>query len=122
MKVVQYNSYGGSEVLHINPDAPKPTLGDGQVLVEVYATSVNPFDDKLRLGYMKEMIPLTFPITIGGDFSGVVTEVSSGVSTFSVGDEVYGQVGGWGATAEYIAVDPKKMAKKPKNLNFTEAA
>jgi NADPH:quinone reductase-like Zn-dependent oxidoreductase len=75
MKAAQYNKYGGPEVLEINENAPKPTVSKDQVLVEVFAASLNPFDWKLRAGYMKDMIPLQFPVTIGGDFSGTVVSV-----------------------------------------------
>jgi alcohol dehydrogenase len=113
MKAAIYNAYGGPEVLKVITDAPEPTIEGGKILVEVHATSVNPWDDKLRSGMMKESIPLTFPVIIGGDFAGIAKDS---------GEEVYGQIGGWGATAELISVDPKKMAKKPTNLSFTEAA
>lgn len=126
MKAAQYNSYGGADVIEINLNAPKPTLKDGQVLVEVYAASLNPFDYKLRLGYMKDNIPLTFPVTVGGDLSGVVTEVSANVSEFKIGDEVYGQAlivnGGSGSIAEFAAANTKNISKKPRNLDFLEAA
>lgn len=91
MKVAQYNEYGGPEVIKISNNAPKPTAGKGQILVEVHAASLNPFDYKLREGFMKEMIPLQFPFTIGGDFSGIVTQLAENVSEFKIGDEVYGQ-------------------------------
>lgn len=126
MKAAQYNTYGDSSVIEINDNAATPVLKDGQVMVEVHAASLNPFDYKVRLGYMKEMIPLTFPVTIGGDFSGVVTEVASGVSEFAVGDEVYGQSvvvnGGSGSLAEFTASNTKNTAKKPESLSHDEAA
>lgn len=126
MKAAQYNRYGGPPVIEINNNAPKPTPGAGQVLVEVYAASLNPFDWKLRLGYMKEMIPLQFPVTIGGDFSGVVTELGEDVSEFKIGDEIYGQAlvlnGGSGAFAERCASNVANSALKPKNVGFIEAA
>jgi NADPH:quinone reductase-like Zn-dependent oxidoreductase len=83
MKAAQYTTYGNANVIEITAEAQVPTLKEGQILVEAYAASLNPFDYKLRLGYMKEMIPLTFPVTIGGDFAGVVKEVSSDVSQLS---------------------------------------
>jgi NADPH:quinone reductase-like Zn-dependent oxidoreductase len=126
MKAAQYPSYGDSSVIEINENAPTPTLKDGQVMVEVHAAALNPFDYKVRMGYMKEMIPLTFPVTIGGDFSGVVTEIAPGVTEFSVGDEVYGQAvvvnGGSGAIAEFAAANTKNTAKKPTSVDFSEAA
>jgi NADPH:quinone reductase-like Zn-dependent oxidoreductase len=72
------------------------------------------------------MMPLQFPAIMGGDFSGVVTEVGGGVSELSVGDEVYGQagviLGGSGSFAEYALASAQNVAKKPKNISHEEAA
>jgi len=126
MKAAQYNRYGGPEVIEINNNASDSTHGKGQVLVEVYAASLNPFDWKLREGFMKEMIPLKFPFTIGGDFSGVVTELGKDVSEFKIGDEVYGQAivlnGGSGAFAQVCASNVANSALKPKSVGFLQAA
>jgi len=75
MKAVQINKYGGYDVLEVNENATKPKTGEEQVLVEVYAVSINPFDYKVRSGMYKNMMPLKFPSTVGGDFAGVVKEV-----------------------------------------------
>lgn len=126
MKAAQYNKYGGPEVIEINENAPKPTVASGQVLVEVHAASLNPFDYKLRTGYMQKMIPLKFPFTIGGDFSGVVVELGPNVSGFKIGDEVYGQAlvlnGGSGAIAEFAASNVANAAHKPKSVDHIKAA
>lgn len=126
MKAVQFNRYGGPKVIEINTNASKPTPATGQVLVEVHAGSINPFDWKLRAGYMKNMIPLQFPFTMGGDFSGVVNELGENVSEFKIGDEVYGQAlvlaGGSGAFAEFCASNISNTSLKPKNIDFFQAA
>lgn len=126
MKAAQYNKYGGPEVIEINLDAQKPIPAKDQVLVEVHAASLNPFDYKLRLGYMKEMIPLQFPFTIGGDFSGVVMNLGTGVSGFKVGDEVYGQAlvltGASGSLAEFATSNVGNCALKPESADFIQAA
>lgn len=126
MKAVQINSYGGVEVLEVVEDAPKPILAEGQVLVEVHAASINPIDWKICAGYLKDMVPLSFPATLGGDFSGKVMEVGKGVSNFKVGDEIFGQCGilngGSGSFAEFAAADVSKIASKPEGLGFTESA
>ncbi len=124
MKAVQINKYGGVDVLKVVDNLPEPTVGPGQVAVEVKAASINPFDWKVREGYAKDYMPLTFPVIMGGDFSGVVTD--AGDTTYKVGDEVYGQAasfgGGSGAFAENAAAAVNKIAYKPKNINFEEAA
>lgn len=126
MKAVQINSYGGVDVLQVNENVPKPSASEGQVLVEVYAASINPFDWKMREGMAKDYLKLDFPVIIGGDFAGVVIGVGEKVSGFAVGDEVYGQAasyaGGTGAFAQYLAAAIGKIAKKPKNVDFLEAA
>ena len=121
MKAAQINKYGGSEVVEINKNAPKPAAPRGKLLVEVYAAGVNPIDWKIREGY----IPLKFPATLGGDFSGVVADVGEGVPGFKKGFEVYGYAsilgGGSGSFAEFVSADAKVMALKPKNITHVEA-
>ena len=126
MKTAQINKYGGEEVLEINSKVSKPQAEEGKIVVEVHAAGINPIDWKIRQGYMAQMMPLQFPATMGGDFSGVVTEVGGGVSGLSVGDEVYGQagvlLGGSGSFAEYALAPAQNVAKKPKNISYEEAA
>jgi NADPH:quinone reductase-like Zn-dependent oxidoreductase len=126
MRAAQINKYGGSDVVEINKNAAKPAVAAGRVLVEVYAAGINPVDWKIREGYMSKMVPLPFPATLGGDFSGVIQEVGAGVTGFKKGDEVYGRDGfpatGSGSFADMISVDTKVIALKPKNLNHVEAA
>lgn len=126
MKAAQYDRYGGPEVIEITDNAAKPTPKEGQVLVEVYAASINPFDRTLRTGYMKDMIPLSFPVTIGGDFAGIVAQAGPGVADYKGGDAVYGQAlivnGGSGSLAEFAAANLKNISMKPKKATFEEAA
>ncbi len=126
MKAAQIKKYGGSGVVEINNNAPKPSVSEGHLLVEVHAAGINPVDWKIREGYMAQMLPLKFPATLGGDFSGVVVEVGAGVSGFMKGDEVYGQAGalrgGSGSFAEFVLADIKVAARKPKNVGHVEAA
>lgn len=117
MKAARINKYGGSDVIEINDNESKPTPGENQVLVEVFAASLNPFDWKVREGYLKDAIPLKFPFTLGGDFAGVIKDS---------GEEVFGSAnvvgGGSGSLAEFAAANNGAIAKKPKSLNFVEAA
>jgi len=127
MKSVQMNGYGSSEVIQINQNATEPNdPSTGRVLVKVKAAGINPFDWKIREGYMQQMIPLKFPSTPGGDFSGVVEKVGDQVSGIQQGDEVYGQAsvlsGGSGAFAERALANSDTVAYKPKSLNNKEAA
>ena len=126
MKAAQISKYGGTDVIQINKDAPKPAISPGKLLIEVHAAGVNAIDWKIRAGYLQQMAPLSFPATLGGDFSGILIESGEGVSGFKRGDEVYGQAiilgGGSGAFAEFVSADAKMTAHKPKNINHVEAA
>ncbi len=126
MKAAQINEYGGSEVVKINRNAPEPTVTQGHLLIEVHAAGVNPVDWKIREGYMRQMVPLRFPATLGGDFSGIVAEVGEGVSGYEKGDEIYGQASivrdGSGSFAEFASAGADTVAHKPVKTNYVEAA
>ncbi len=126
MKAVQIRQYGGKDVLEFNQNAPKPIVGDGQVLVEMQAASINPVDWKIRSGYLKEMAPLTMPATLGGDVCGIVAAVGTSVSTLKVGDRVYGYAsllsGGSGSFAEFVAAKLSTVALAPKKSSVIETA
>jgi len=92
MKAVRIHAYGGTDVLAYE-DAPRPTLGDSEVLIRVHATTVNPFDCAVRAGYMSAYINYTFPLILGTDVSGVVEDVGAGVASFAPGDNVYARAG-----------------------------
>jgi alcohol dehydrogenase len=125
MKAAQFREYGDPSVIVIN-EVPKPVADDGQVLVEVHAAGINPFDAKVRLGYMKQFKALDMPVTLGGDLAGVVAQVGPGVAELEVGQKVYGQAGlfggGSGATAEYALTKAAQLAQMPVGLSFEEAA
>lgn len=125
MKSAQIDEYGDTSVIQIK-EVEKPSLKPDQVLVEVYASSINPFDTSIRAGYMKDIIPLEFPVTLGGDIAGVVAEVGEDVTGLSVGDKIFGQAnvvaGNSGAFAEYSATKASQIAKSPTNTNFNESA
>jgi NADPH:quinone reductase-like Zn-dependent oxidoreductase len=106
-------------------DAPKPKAGAGQVLVEVHAAAANPFDWKVREGYMKEFIPLKVPAILGGDVAGTVAEIDGDVTGFIVGQAVYGMAnaaGGQGSFAEFTPVNAQQLVTKPKSVDFMAAA
>lgn len=123
MKAVQINNYGGTGTLVLN-DAPRPTAGDGEILIRVQATTVNPFDCAVRAGYVTGWYTYSFPAILGLDVSGVVEEVGPGVSSFAPGDEVYARTDpkSNGAYAEYVAVPASEVALKPASLDHFQAA
>lgn len=122
MKAVQIKEYGDTSVLSV-VDVPVPSPAQGQVQVEVYASSINPIETLVREGH----VPVKqLPITLGGDFSGVVTQVGEGVTSVAVGDKVYGQAsvlaGNSGAYAEFAVTSATRIAPMPTKVSFNEAA
>ena len=105
-------------------DVPVPIVGENEVLVEVHSAGVNLLDSKIKTGEFKLMLPYNFPLILGHDVAGIITKIGSKVSHFKVGDEVYSRAADYhiGTFAEYIAIDEKDVALKPKNLTMEEAA
>ncbi|WP_405539522.1 NADP-dependent oxidoreductase [Streptomyces sp. NBC_00075] len=117
MFALTFPEYGPPSVLEV-ATVPEPHAGQGQVRIKVRTAAVNPFDWKIRAGYLKDMMPTQFPATVGSDAAGVVDEVGEGVEGVSVGDEVFGV--GQNATAEFTVLD--HFVAKPTALSFEQAA
>ncbi len=124
MKAAQQNGYGEARnVLTMGQDVHVPRqLSSTQVLVRVYAASINPYDWKLLKGYLTLIKKYSFPHVPGCDVAGVVVDTGSKVKRLKVGDKVYGNVGGDGAYAEYVRADESQFALKPNNFSMIEAA
>lgn len=123
MKAVVINHYGSKEELHeILVEDPVP--GPRQVIVKLSATSINPIDWKLREGYLKQLFDWPFPIILGWDAAGVITEVGEQVTEWKTGDRVFARPATtrFGTYAEYAAVDADLLARIPDNISFAEAA
>ncbi|MGV1089023.1 MAG: NADP-dependent oxidoreductase [Mycobacterium sp.] len=105
-------------------DVATPTVGDHDVLVEVHAAGVNLLDAKIRDGEFKLVLPYKFPLILGNDVAGVVTQVGSRVSAFKPGDAVYARpdAARIGTFAESIAMNERDVAHAPANLTMVEAA
>jgi NADPH:quinone reductase-like Zn-dependent oxidoreductase len=119
MKAVVLHEYGGPDKLKYE-EVPDPVPGEGQVLIRVAATSVNPIDFKMRSGAAKNMFPLEFPAILGRDFSGTVRELGKGVSGFKPGDKVMGV--GMKTYAELTVISAKDLTFVPENLDLIKAA
>lgn len=123
MKAVIIRKSGSTEVLELT-DVAKPQPKANEVLVKVHASSVNPADYKIRNGELSEIFPLPFPRILGGDFSGIVSELGDAVTNFKVGDEVFGAVplNTNGSYAEFAVVGADTITKKPENVSHVEAS
>ena len=123
MKAVFINGYGGSDSL-IYGDFPRPQIKSDDVLIRVHAAAINPVDLAVRQGYMAEYLSPTFPLILGCDVSGTITEVGSEVTNFSVGDEVYARqdLNRNGTYAEYVAISAAAVVRKPRSLDHIHAA
>jgi len=116
--VVQFPDKGKVELV----DKPVPTtVGDDDVLVEVYFAAVNPVDAAIA-NY--NFLGTKDPQTLGFDVSGVVKAAGKNVTEFKVGDEVFGvsALNKDGAYASFVVVDQLNVALKPKNVTHAQAA
>jgi NADPH:quinone reductase-like Zn-dependent oxidoreductase len=121
MMAVRISEFGGPEVLRYE-EVPRPRAGDGEALVRVHASGVNPVDWKARQGFLKGLRS-ELPWIPGWDFSGVVEESGLGVR-WKPGDEVYSRpdLSRDGSYAEYIVVRGAELASKPASLDHLRAA
>ena len=125
MKAMVINNFGSAEEFN-SAEMAKPELKPGHVIVKVMASSVNPVDYKIReLGTNLPFAP-QLPAVLGMDFAGVIDSIADDVSGYEAGDEVFGCAGGLGdlagSLAEYMLVDVRLMARKPKSISMAQAA
>jgi NADPH:quinone reductase-like Zn-dependent oxidoreductase len=125
MKAIVQDVYGTADVLALR-DVPRPVPGDDEVLVRVRAAGVDqgvwhlmtglPYLIRLfGFGLTKPKVPVR-----GREVAGVVEAVGPGVTRLQVGDEVFGTCEG--SFAEYVCAKEDRLARKPRNLTFEEAA
>jgi NADPH:quinone reductase-like Zn-dependent oxidoreductase len=124
MRAVLQHRYGTADVLTLGR-VPRPAIGDHDVLVEVHAAGLDrgtehlitgkPYAARLAFGVRRPRNPVP-----GRDVAGAVVDIGAAVTRFAVGDEVYGVAPG--SFAEYAVARESKLARKPANLSFTEAA
>ena len=128
MKAIIYTNYGSPEVLKLK-EVPKPAPGDHELLIRVMATTVNrtdcanltakPFIMRFSLGFSKPRNQI-----LGTEFSGIVEEVGKSVSSFKVGDKIFGFDDGiLSSYAEYLTIaEDKGIAAMPERISFEQAA
>lgn len=126
MKAIVYTKYGGPEVLQIK-EIEKPFPKNDEVLIKVYAASINDWDDGLLHGdFINRLINGVLKPKkkiLGSDIAGRIETVGKNVTRFKPGDEVYGDLSGrWGGFAEYVCAREKALALKPAGMSFEQAA
>lgn len=123
MKAIVQTGYGTPDVLELR-EIGRPAVGEDDVLVRIRAASVNA-GDFFRMSGMPRLLRLARPKDriLGWDLAGSVEAVGKNVTRFGVGDEVFGECGANGGTfAEYACAPVGRLAPKPANLTFEEAA
>jgi NADPH:quinone reductase-like Zn-dependent oxidoreductase len=107
-------------------DIPIPEPAEGQVRIRVAAAGLNPFDNAVVQGYVKDHMEHRFPLVPGMDASGTVEALGDGVESWAIGDEVFGSVGksylGEGTLAEFTTMSGATVARKPASVDHLVAA
>jgi NADPH:quinone reductase-like Zn-dependent oxidoreductase len=126
MKAIVFTKYGTPDVLELK-EIDKPIPKEDEVLIKVYAVSINDWDlgllqgdliNRLINGLLKPKIKI-----LGSDIAGRIEEVGKNVKKFQPGDEVYGDLSGsWGGFAEYVCARENALSLKPASMSFEEAA
>jgi NADPH:quinone reductase-like Zn-dependent oxidoreductase len=124
MKAIVYDQYGPPDVLKYQ-DLEKPVHADDQVLIQVRAASVNPYDWHFIRGtpsFLRLFAGLRAPKSkrLGADVAGVVEAVGPNITSFKIGDAVFGTAKG--SFAEYVCASQSSLALKPENLTWEQAA
>jgi NADPH:quinone reductase-like Zn-dependent oxidoreductase len=128
MKAIVYETYGSADVLQFK-DVDKPTPQPNEVLVKIYASSVNPLDWRMMratpfLARLENGLFKPKETRLGADLAGRVEAIGSSVTQFQPGDEVFGDNfgSGLGSFAEYVCVSEDRLALKPSRMSFEDAA
>ena len=116
MKAVRFHRFGGPEVLVYEEDVPRPTPGEGQVLIKVAGSGVNFADLMRRMGNYPGLQP---PATLGLETAGTIEEVGPGAMGFKAGDPVMARA--VGGQAEYVAVDCSSVFHCPPGIDLVQA-
>src|ERR687891_1322099 len=112
MQAIRVHRFGGIDSLVVE-EVPRPTPGDGEVLLRVKAAGVGPWDALVRSG--RSVLPQPLPLTLGSDVAGLVEQVGAGVSQFGAGDAVFGATNArfTGGYAEVAVASAMTLAKMP---------
>jgi NADPH:quinone reductase-like Zn-dependent oxidoreductase len=128
MKAIVYTKYGPPEVARLT-EVPKPIAKDNEVLIKVYASTVNRTDSGFRSAeyfisrFWSGLLRPKYPI-LGCEFAGIVEETGRSVTTFRKGDKVFGYNDKtFGGHAEYVTIaETDAVTHMPDNFSFEEGA
>jgi NADPH:quinone reductase-like Zn-dependent oxidoreductase len=121
MRAAVTETFGGVDRVVVR-EVPKPVPGPREVLVRVWAASMNPLDCKLREGRFRLIFRVRPPFVLGFDVAGEVEAVGPGVTRLRAGDAVFGEMPGPGSHAEYAVAGEEHLLPRPARLSFEEAA
>lgn len=128
MKAAIHTRYGPPEIVEVK-DIPTPVPKDDEVLIKVHASTVNRTDCGFRSAeyFVSRLFSGLFRPrhqTLGCEFAGVIEEIGSNVTSFNIGDKVFGfDDNNFGGHAEYLTINENAaIATLPENMNFYEAA
>lgn len=129
MRAVRFQEYGGADKLEVCT-INTPTIKENEILIRIHAVAINdwdwqilcgiPFANRLDFGLKA---PKKNRQVLGCDIAGTVVSIGENVRSFSVGDEVFGDISKcWGGFADYAAVPESEVRIKPRSLSFEDAA
>ncbi|MGR8962073.1 NADP-dependent oxidoreductase [Rhizobium leguminosarum] len=123
MKAARIHAYGAIDDIRIE-DVPEPVPGLDGVLIRVEAAALNPMDNKLLAGYLKDFFPLAYPYTLGTDLAGTVVATGPLVATVRPGDRVIARTdpASGGAFAELAAVPTRLVVPVSADLPLASLA
>lgn len=123
MKAMRFHEFGDPDVLRLE-DVEQPVPGEGEVRIEVVATSFNGVDGNIRGGFMQGPIPVVLPHVPGLDVAGTIDALGPGVDGLEVGQTVVGflPMTADGASAEYVLAPVEVLAAAPSSIPLAAAA
>lgn len=122
MQAVRIHRFGGPEVMQLD-QIEQPIPATDEVVIKVFAASINPVDAKMREGKYPVVTEKDFPYVLGRDVSGEIADAGQSVSSFLMGDEVFAFLApDHGGYEEFVIAKSDEIATKPQSLDHVQAA
>ncbi|KAL4326075.1 hypothetical protein GQ457_11G003680 [Hibiscus cannabinus] len=124
MHALQYSGYGGGAAGLKHVEVPIPTPSQGEVLLKLEATSLNPIDWKIQKGMVRPFLPRKFPHIPATDVAGEIVKVGPGVTNYKAGDKVVGMLNHTtgGGLAEFAVIKESLTVARPPEVSAAEGA